>query len=66
MVPTMVQVNMNGTYYIQPLNHDQTIKRAKIQFTGLGDIFVFLQSADEQHGSVWHQSDSPEQCLISN
>jgi hypothetical protein len=53
MVPTMVQVNMNGTYYIQPLNHDQTIKRAKIQFTGLGDIFVFynqLMNSMDQFG----------------
>ncbi len=49
----MVQVNMNGTYYIQPLNHDQAIKRAKIQFTGLGDIFVFynqLMNSMDQFG----------------
>jgi len=39
-IPTMVQVNRNTTGDIPPLNHDQAIKRAKIQFTGLGDIFV--------------------------
>jgi hypothetical protein len=24
-----------------PLNHDHTLKQAKIHFTGLGDMFVF-------------------------
>jgi len=36
-----------------PLNHDQVIKHAKIQFTGLGDIFVFynqLMNGMEQFG----------------
>jgi hypothetical protein len=30
-----------GSAKKQPLNHDQAIKRAKIQLTGKGDIFVF-------------------------
>jgi len=38
---------------LPPINHDQALKRAKIQFTGLGDIFVFytqLLNAMEQFG----------------
>lgn len=52
-IPTMVQVNRNTTGDIPPLNHDQAIKRAKIQFTGLGDIFVFynqLMNGMDQFG----------------
>jgi hypothetical protein len=43
-IPTTVQANPNMTSYelgLPPINHDQAIKRVKIQFTGLGDMFVF-------------------------
>jgi len=36
-IPHMVQTSTP----LPPVNHDQALKRAKIQFTGLGDIFVF-------------------------
>jgi hypothetical protein len=38
---------------LQPINHDQAIKRAELQFTSLGDMFVFfnqLWNAMEQFG----------------
>ena len=38
---------------LPPLNHDHALKRAKIQFTGLGDMFVFynqLLNGMEQFG----------------
>jgi len=28
-------------YELPPVNHDAAIKRAKIQYTGLGEMFVF-------------------------
>lgn len=43
---------MNATD-LPPLNHDAALKRAKIQYTGLGDMFVFysqLLNALEQFG----------------
>jgi hypothetical protein len=50
-VPHTIQT---GPYHSLPIvNHDQALKRAKIQFTGLGDIFVFynqLMNALEQFG----------------
>jgi hypothetical protein len=42
-----------GSVFLPPVNHDQALKRAKIQFSGLGDIFVFynqLMNAMEQFG----------------
>ncbi len=42
-----------GSAFLPPVNHDQALKRAKIQFRGLGDIFVFynqLMNAMEQFG----------------
>jgi hypothetical protein len=31
----------SGHTDIPPLSHDQALKRAKIQFTGLGDMLIF-------------------------
>lgn len=50
-VPTTVHAP--SQYGLPPVNHDQALKRARIQFTGLGDIFVFynqLMNALEQFG----------------
>lgn len=53
-IPMTVQVeHRQGHTDIPPLNHDQALKRAKIQFTGLGDMFVFynqLMNGMEQFG----------------
>jgi len=49
-IPHTVQT---GLVSLPPVNHDQALKRAKIQFSGLGDIFVFynqLMNAMEQFG----------------
>jgi len=49
-IPHTVQT---GLVQLPPVNHDQALKRAKIQFSGLGDIFVFysqLMNAMEQFG----------------
>lgn len=40
-IPTSVNIHLPQKSDIPPLNHDQAIKRATFQFTGLGDIFVF-------------------------
>jgi hypothetical protein len=50
-IPSMVDLNKPTKFYcdppseanaaLPPLNHDHALKRAKIQFTGLGDMFVF-------------------------
>ncbi len=48
-IPNNVNLNSN----LPPVNHDQAIKRAKIQFNGLNDVFVFynqLMNAMEQFG----------------
>lgn len=65
-VPSSVQFiqpeqkpNMHHTYMegqLPPVNHDQAVKRAKIQFTGLGDMFVFynqLLNSMEQFSIFW-------------
>jgi hypothetical protein len=52
-VQMSVNVHLPHKPEIPTLNHDQAIKRAKIQFTGLGDIFVFynqLMNGMEQFG----------------
>lgn len=52
-VPLSVHEHVPQKSEIPPLNHDQAIKRAKIQFTSLGDIFVFynqLMNGMEQLG----------------
>jgi hypothetical protein len=52
-IPVSVDVNVTPTQGIPPLNHDPAMKWAKIQFTGLGDIFVFynqLMNGMEQFG----------------
>jgi hypothetical protein len=49
-IPHTVQT---GMHTLPPVNHDQALKRAKIQFSGLGDIFVFynqLMNSMEQFG----------------
>jgi len=49
-VPTTVHA---GRHILPVVNHDQALKRTKIQFTGLGDVFVFysqLMNAMEQFG----------------
>jgi hypothetical protein len=51
--PVPSTVHAPSTYGLPPVNHDQALKRARIQFTGLGDIFVFynqLMNALEQFG----------------
>ena len=51
-LPTTVRTRYSPQL-LPPINHDQALKRAKIQFTGLGDIFVFytqLLNAMEQFG----------------
>jgi hypothetical protein len=51
-IPTTVHTR-NLVTSLPPVNHDQALKRAKIHFTGLGDIFVFynqLLNAMEQFG----------------
>jgi len=41
-VPHTVHVNSAGEHHdLPPVNHDAAIKRAKIQYTGIGDFFVF-------------------------
>jgi len=54
-IPTTVHATYNATGApgLPPVNHDQALKRGKIQFTGLGEIFVFynqLMNAMEQFG----------------
>lgn len=52
-IPVSVDVNVTPTQGIPPPNHDQAMKQAKIQCTGLGDIFVFynqLMNGMEQFG----------------
>jgi hypothetical protein len=47
------QTVRTGPQQLPPVNHDQALKRARIQFTGLGDIFVFynqMMNAMEQFG----------------
>lgn len=53
-IPSTVHIDhyMDSTT-LPPVNHDQALKRAKIQFTGLGDMFVFynqLLNGMEQFG----------------
>jgi hypothetical protein len=67
-IPTTVHVEYDK---LPVVNHDQAMKRAKIQFTGLGDMFVFynqLLNGMEQFGIyliplqkvVYQKSLSPE------
>jgi hypothetical protein len=52
-LPKLVRVDTMHTPLIPPVDHDQVIKRAKFQFTRLGDIFVFynqLMNGMEQFG----------------
>jgi hypothetical protein len=53
-VPVTVKIDRQQQHHdLPPLNHDQAIKRAKIQFTGQGDMFVFynqLMNGMEQFG----------------
>jgi hypothetical protein len=61
-VPSSVQFHPKTPYCNQqmymegklpPVNHDQAVKRAKIQFTGPGDMFIFynqLSNSMEQFG----------------
>lgn len=51
-IPQTVDMTFNNNY-LPPVNHDQALKHAKVQFTGLGDVFVFynqLLNAMEQFG----------------
>jgi hypothetical protein len=51
--PVPSTVHAPSTDGLPPVNHDQALKHARIQFTGLGDIFVFynqLMNALEQFG----------------
>jgi hypothetical protein len=53
-VPVTVNIDRQQQHHdLPPLNHDQAVKRAKIQFTGQGDMFVFynqLMNGMEQFG----------------
>lgn len=51
-IPCTVDTAFN-VHCLPPVNHDQALKRVKVQFTGLGDVFIFynqLLYAMEQFG----------------
>ena len=62
-IPCVVEMN---SHTLPIVNHDQALKRAKIQYSGLGDTFVFLQSTNELNGTIWYLLNSIVPSQISN